>query len=387
MATAANRLTDFGPLTGGHAISSELDALLARAAADPLLVSGGADAAGPVEIRRDLRVALDGSGGFAIAHFCWCAKWRDAAGRFRARMFLHEPARRPAATFDFPADPWLPGAAALDAEDVTVLRYVPTRRITFARGDAVVGKVKRRRTVGRSYAILRATHAAAGRASFGVPEPLGIDADRGVFYQRRMPGRSVADLIDADNAPALMRRVGVLHAAVHALAVDGVPDRPLADQLARVRADAAWVAFAMPREAGAVAAAERHVVSELAALVPGSPVFCHGDPAIDQVVLDGEAAAVVDFDDAGIGDPYADLGAMVASLALDTRALPHGTRAAEAYLEGYGERAGEHLDERRLRAHVLAARLTLLASRLRKGRLTAAAATAAVQALRASALD
>ena len=386
MATTANRLTDFGPLTGGHAISAELDALLTRAAGDPVLVAGGADAAGPVDIRRDLRVTLDGSGGFSITRFSWCAKWRDRAGRFRARLFLHEPARRPAATFDFPADPWLPAAAAaLDADGVAVLRSIPTRRITFGRGDAVVGKVKRPRTVERSYAILRAAHAAAGRASFGVPEPLGIDAPRGVFYQQRMPGRSVAELIDADNAPALMRRVGALHAAVHALAVDGVPDRPLADQLAGVRADAAWVAFAMPGEAGAVAAVERHVVSELEALGPGSPAFCHGDPAIDQVLLDGDAAAVVDFDDAGIGDPYADLGAMAASLALDTRGLPHGTGAAEAYLEGYREGAGRALDERRLRAHWLRADLAVFASRLHKGRLGAGAAAAALADLAAAA--
>jgi aminoglycoside phosphotransferase (APT) family kinase protein len=382
----ANLLTDFGPLTGRHAISAELDALLSRAAADPLLVSGGADAAGPTEIRRDLRVALDGSGGFAITRFSWCATWRDAAGRFRARMFLYEPARRPAATFDFPADPWLPtAAAALDADGVAVLRYVPTRRITFGRGDAIVGKVKRRRTVERSYAILRAAHTAAGGASFDVPAPLGIDAARSVFYQQRMPGRSVADLIDADNAVALMRRVGAVHAAVHALTVDGVPGRPLADQLDGVRADAAWVAFAMPGEAGAVAAVERHVVSELEALVPGSPAFCHGDPAIDQVLVDGDAAAIVDFDDAGIGDPYADLGAMVASLALDTRGLPHGTGAAEAYLDGYRESAGRPLDERRLRAHRLGAELAVFASRLRKGRLSAGAAAAALADLRAAA--
>jgi hypothetical protein len=182
MAITANRLTDFGPLTAGHAISAELDALLTRAAADPVLVSGGADAAGPVEIRRDLRVAFDGSGGFAITRFSWCATWRDGAGRFRARMFLHEPARRPAATFDFPADPWLPAApAVLDADGIAVLRYVPTRRITFSRDDAIVGKVKRPRHVERSYAILRAVHAATGGARFSAPEPLGIDARRGVF--------------------------------------------------------------------------------------------------------------------------------------------------------------------------------------------------------------
>jgi hypothetical protein len=168
MPSTANTLTAFGPLTEGHPIASEVEALVGRATADPVLLTGGPDAAGPVEIRRDLRVAVDPSGGYAITRFYWCTQWRDAGGRFRARLFLHEPARRPAATYDFPADPGLPAAAArrgpLDAAEVNVLRYIPLRRITFRRGDAVVGKLKRRSTLERSYAILRAVHAAAGDA-------------------------------------------------------------------------------------------------------------------------------------------------------------------------------------------------------------------------------
>jgi len=390
MPGTANRLTDFGPLTEAHPVWDRLEALLARAAADPILVSGGADAAGPVEVRRDLRVAPDASGRAAIARFYWCAKWRDAHGRFRARLFLHEPARGPTATYDFPADPRLPAAAAprgpLDAPGVVVLRYIPTRRITFRRGDALVGKLKRRATLERSYAILRAVHAAAGGASFAVPEPLGIDTARGVFYQQRMPGRSVAELIDADNGCEIMRRVGALHAAVHALPVEAVRLRPSAEHVTAARADAEWVAFALPGEAGAVVAVEHDLVSELEALGTGTPAFCHGDPAIDQVLLDGDEACVVDFDDAAIGDPYADLGAMAAGLRIDARGLSRGTGAAEAaYLEGYREATGRPLDERRLRAHLLRARLAILANRLRKGRLSAAEAVQAVADLQAEA--
>jgi aminoglycoside phosphotransferase (APT) family kinase protein len=389
MASTANRLTDFGPLTGDHPISAELGALLARAAADPVVLSGGPGAAGSVEIRRDLRVALDPSGSHAITRFSWSAMWRDAGGRFHARTLVHEPARGPTATYDFPADPHLPAAAArrgpLDGPDVTVLRYIPMRRITFRRGDAVVGKFKRRTTLERSYAILRAIHAAAGDASFGVPEPLGVAPARGVFYQQCMPGRAVADLIDAHNAPALMRRLGAMHAAVHSLAVRDVPVRTAADHVAAVRADARWVAFALPSEAGAIADIERRLAAELDALGPGAPALCHGDPALDQVLFDGDAAAIVDFDDAALGDPYADLGAMVAGLAFDTPGLPGAAgAAAAAYLAGYRETTGAPLDEGRLRAHTLRARLDVLARRLRKGWLSAAEAEARVAELRAS---
>jgi aminoglycoside phosphotransferase (APT) family kinase protein len=368
-------------------MAAELEALLARAASDPVLVAGGPDAVGPVEIRRNVRVALHAARDAEIVRFSWCTKWRDAGGRFHARTFVHEPRQGPARTYDFPEDPWLPAAAApggpLDRSDVAVLRYIPTRRITFCSGE-LVGKFKRARTVARSYAILEAVHAAAGAAGVAVPEPMGLDSERGVFYQQRMPGQPVAELVRAGNAPALMRGMGALHAAIHRLEVRGVPERPLSRQVAGMQADAAWVAFALPAEAGAVAEVERRIVTELDASGAEPSAFVHGDPALDQVLLDGERVAVVDFDDAGIGDPYADLGAMVASLGVDASRLEG---AAAAYLDGYREAAGRPLDERRLRAHVLRARLATLASRLRKGRLDIAEAVDAVARLRAAARE
>src|SRR4051812_49834405 len=101
MASTANRLTDYGPLTGGHPASAELEALLARAAADPVLVAGGADAAGPVEVRRDLRVAFNPNSGYAITLFCFSAMWRDAGGRFHARTPVHQAPPPPPPADDF----------------------------------------------------------------------------------------------------------------------------------------------------------------------------------------------------------------------------------------------------------------------------------------------
>jgi hypothetical protein len=73
---------------------------------------------------------------------------------------------------------------------------------------------------------------------------------------------------------------------------------------------------------------------------------------------------------------------MVAGLELDIRAHADPAAAVTAYLAGYRAATGRPLDERRLRAHVLRARLERLASRLRKGRLSTAEAAAAVADLR-----
>jgi aminoglycoside phosphotransferase (APT) family kinase protein len=188
-----------------------------------------------------------------------------------------------------------------------------------------------------------------------------------------------------------MGALGALHGAIHGLPARGVPVRATADLVATVRADATWLRFAVPDAAGAVDELERVVIAELDALGSGAPGLCHGDPAMDQVLVDGEDLTIVDFDDAALGDPYADLGTMIAGLTIDAPPLVRddaaGERAIAAYLDGYRERTGRAVDERRLRAHRLRAELAMLANRLRKGRIGADVAAGALAALRAAARE
>jgi aminoglycoside phosphotransferase (APT) family kinase protein len=393
----------FGPLGRGHPLAAELARLLEPVGADALL-RGDADAAGaPVTVHRHVAAEPGPDGSAAVTQLVWCAKWRDpaAGGRFRARSLVYDRRRgdgRPG-IHDFPDDPFLPAAGAPDGPlagpDVDVLRYMAARRITFARGEELVGKVRRLRNLAGAFARLRAVHAAARGAPFAVAEPVELDAERFVFYQRRLPGRPVRDLIEPENAASLLRAVGAVHAGLHALRVDdpaaaGVPVRTAADHGAAVRRDAAWVAFALPGDADAVREVERALAAELEALAPGASALCHGDVALDQVLLDGEDAfGLVDFDDAALGDPYSDLGTMLAALPRDAPAAfaDGGTGPAAAYLEGYLERSGGALDARRLRVHRLRAELASLANRLHKARIDADAAAAAVGRLRDAVRD
>jgi aminoglycoside phosphotransferase (APT) family kinase protein len=138
---------------------------------------------------------------------------------------------------------------------------------------------------------------------------------------------------------------------------------------------------------------QRHLATELEALEPTAPALCHGDAALDQVLLDREDAfALVDFDDAAMGDPYADLGTMVAALPRDSPGLytdagAPGAGPAAAYLAGWLDRSGDSLDARRLRVHRLRAELAVAANGVHKGRLDAEAAVAAIERLRAAVRD
>jgi aminoglycoside phosphotransferase (APT) family kinase protein len=391
----------FGPLGRGHPIAAELARLLAPVAADPLLRGDAAAAGAPVTITRHVAAEGQPDGGAGIVQLTWSAQWRDpaAGGRFRARSLIYDRRRTGgrAGIHDFPDDPLLPTAASpdgpLSGPDVEVLRYMAARRITFLCGADLVGKVKRARAVARSFARLRAVYAAARGVGFAVAEPIELDREGAVFYQRRLPGRPVRDLIEPANAAALLRRVGAVHAELHRLPVDdpqavALPVRTRAHDVATVRGDSAWLRFAVPAEAGAVDEVERGLAAELEALDAAAPALCHGDAALDQVLLDGEDAfALVDFDDAAIGDAYADLGTMLTALPRDAPRLfrgPAGPTAAPvaAYLEGWIERSRGSLDAPRLRAHRLRAELAAAANRLHKGRLDADAAVAEIARLR-----
>jgi aminoglycoside phosphotransferase (APT) family kinase protein len=391
----------FGPLGRGHAVSAELARLLAPVAADPLLRGDAAAAGAPVSVARHVAAEGEPDGGATVTQLTWCAKWRDpaAGGRFRARSLIYDRRRVPPCVVDFPDDPLLPSAAAPDGPlagpDVVVLLYLAARRITFRRGEELVGKVKRGRSLARSFARLRAAHAAARDADhLAVAEPVELDAERGVFYQRRLAGRPVRDVIEPANATTLLRGVGAVHAALHALRVDdpaaaGLPVRTPADEVAAMRHDAAWLAFAMPAEAGAAAEVERLLAAELDDLGAGGMALCHGDVALDQVLVAGEGAfGLVDFDDAALADPYTDLGGMLVAMRRDAPQLfaadaaPPAGGPATAYLEGWLERSGASLDARRLRAHRLRAELGALANQVHKARLDADAAAAALARLR-----
>jgi aminoglycoside phosphotransferase (APT) family kinase protein len=388
------RVSGFELFRDGHPLAAELAPLLERVAADPVL-RGAAPAGGPrPAIRRELRAGPGEDGAPTIERFRWCVQWRDPgpAGRFHARTLLYEPKRGEPVTFDFPADPRLRAGAAADsplaAPGVAVLRYIPLRRITFRTGD-VVGKMKRPSSLARAYARLAVAFAAARQADLAVPEPRGLDTAHGAYYQAAVGGRPLADVLAPGNAERLLRALGAVQREVHELPVEGLPDRGPEVLVRGAADDAAWIAFAVPGHAVALDQLARRMAVAAEEVAAGAErCFCHGDPAIDQVLLDGDTLAVVDFDDAAAGDPYADLGALLAALPHDAPQLfaspALGTRAVGAFLDGYRARSGRPIDERRLRAHRSRAELGLLASRVRKSRAGAGEVAATIDRLSAA---
>jgi aminoglycoside phosphotransferase (APT) family kinase protein len=111
----------------------------------------------------------------------------------------------------------------------------------------------------------------------------------------------------------------------------------------------------------------------MAGMSPAATAYCHGDLSPSQVLVSGDTWTVVDFDDAHRGDPYLEIGAVLAGMAREAAAgEPLDPATAErlegAYLAGYRARSGRPFDEPRLHARRVEAGLRQLATRLRKGR-------------------
>ena len=327
-------------------------------------------------VHADLTLRPDGEGGLVLHRAYWSLQAAGPDGCSASTLSYH--ATRDRATWlEFPEDPELPDLARLLAR-IEVLRYMPLRRCTFRPwweedAHAVIAKVKRPRRTADAWRILRAVHAALGdgRAGFDVPAPAGRATPHALSLQTALPGADLSALIDADRGPDLLCRAGALHRAMHAAAVDGIAVEDPDALIAELRADARWVAFALPGHADAV----RDVLATLERHAPGvarAPAFCHGDLVPSQLLLDGDRFAVTDFDGARTGDPHRDLAIWLAALAFDVPALDDAVaagdeaaieRAEAAYLDGYGRH-----DERRLLWHRAAAEIHYVAVALKKDR-------------------
>lgn len=102
-------------------------------------------------------------------------------------------------------------------------------------------------------------------------------------------------------------------AALHAS-----PFRPATEWTAQANADAVMTAAAdlMPLDADLATRAQA-LATPLAARLAGTafdPVLVHGDFSADQVVMGDVAPVILDWDNAGLGDPARDLGSFLARM-------------------------------------------------------------------------
>jgi aminoglycoside phosphotransferase len=254
----------------------------------------------------------------------------------------------------FPVDPLLPGLAhALDAQDMLplfaqhleacagrtprgfrheILHYKPRRSCIVhyeidlgpdaggaARSARVYGKVARDDRGERNHAVLRAAwQAARASGTWRAARPLAYLPAWRLLLQEAVPGRDFrlvfSELTPDDVTPAQLARarahLGAIVAAVRSLQhapLGAGPAKSFAHLLAEQEKNLQYLGDAEPRLAAEIGAL-RAELARVERTIPRAPlVFCHGDFAHGNVLIDGDTVGIIDFDKAGAAEPAFDV--------------------------------------------------------------------------------
>lgn len=228
---------------------------------------------------------------------------------------------------------------ALGATALTLLRYKPERRAVF-RATLPSGEAVLRLYESRGFRQVAAVATALEGATLGVKVPhlVAINPARQSLALEWLAGEPLAPMIPNAEVPlSLYTKIGAMLATLHAAAI------PAAMPLAPLNAEtgAGLVADVMPDLAARVDALSA-VATAITAAAPTVPTLIHGDFYADQILVNGDALALVDLDRMGAGDPRTDVALFCAHLEREVvRGTLTATRSAamqSAFLTGY---AGE----------------------------------------------
>jgi aminoglycoside phosphotransferase len=196
-----------------------------------------------------------------------------------------------------------------------------------------------------------------GAGGLRVPAVLASCDVRRMLWLEPVPGAPLGDLRGTELATA-MRLLGATLGVLHEVPPAGLPTFGRFD-LARIRRTAEVIALARPE----LAEPARRLAGSLVTswrLPEAGPVHLHGDAHPRNVLVDDGRLALIDLDQAGAGDPAADLGGVLARLRHERHLgrLDGVTAAALAgcLLDGYAE-TGSVPTAAALRWHTAAALL------------------------------
>ena len=142
------------------------------------------------------------------------------------------------------------------------------------------------------------------------PAVVFVDIERGWFATAAAPGRALSATPNDMQRAALLAAMAELHSAPNPT-LGTRTDRD--DLAAAERALDALSAVARDLEPRAHALGQR-LGALLTNLAPAAAVFTHGDLGADQLLVDDDRLAVIDWDEAANGDPHFDWGSLQADL-------------------------------------------------------------------------
>lgn len=286
------------------------------------------------------------------------------------------------ALWTFPDDPgilglasvWRRGGTTFDVPDVLVhapwqgrrpgletvlVSYVPTKRcilrydrVDHAQPESFYGKVYAQEDAQILFQQMQDLwdYARQDAPELHLARPLGCDPGLNAVWQSSPGGDSLLEVLDQQDVPQLLRRVGAALAAVHRAPLRPAREWKLDDETQKLeRARAALLRF-YPGLATAI----ENTLTPLIETVPEEvqhPVPVHGDFHCNQVLVRDDRVALIDFDLFGRGDPLHDLGRFLSRFRAYASGRLHSDQvvaAQRAFLSAYEILVPWRVDRKRL---------------------------------------
>lgn len=176
-----------------------------------------------------------------------------------------------------------------------------------------------------------------------VSRPMGLSRDKQIIISQWLPGRPLRQELFKQSAAgrpdtAQLRAVGRGLAAFHQQKPGLLAKGSLEHDALAVLAAAGAAAFLLPSLSQRLRFLAAGLAAELLAY-PTQLLPIHGDFSADQVLVSPKDIAIIDYDQARLGDPAADFGSFIAQLLYDeaTDNLESGCAKAitQAFMAGY----------------------------------------------------
>ena len=258
----------------------------------------------------------------------------------------------------------IPERPELGTGKLQQLRYKPERRyVARIHAEDNSGLVLKLYTGPDYQAAQLNARVLESRGPLRLARRLGRSNRHHILALEWLPGRLLEDIITLPEPEVeKVTAVGVALAELHAQNPKRLKHLTHADEAKALFAVAKGIAFVCPHLAGHA----NDLVRRMSALIADEPVLdypIHGDFYAAQVLLAGDAVAILDLDQAARGDPASDLATFVAHLESDAIRghfdPDHVAPVQEALLKGY-QAATRHFISARLQLYT-AARLFRLA--------------------------
>ncbi len=247
-----------------------------------------------------------------------------------------------------------------------IIRYVPRKRALF-RHQPPAGRALYIKFYGAGGDVIPVGNLAqlselSERQSLGFMPPrlVAHSASIRAAVMEEVPGIPMTTLFGCPE-PSVFAAVGRAIARLHGSELE--PSLVWSPQAERRALDAAMadIVRALPALAPEVRDLLQRIDRQMSGIAFDQRTPVHGNLFGDQILIEGNEVAIVDWDDMALGDPMYDLGRLIAHIVFVSSAHPEARTAliaaTETLLDGYRRESGMALDRDRLRWQVAVALL------------------------------